>query len=173
MIEPLRDVLNNRIKTAYIASYITLVVFAYILIVKIDGGRLRSLNRTALEAGQNLRTLQMLAQYRTYIAQFNSHFAADKGASSLIETVTDAARKESITLSLIRPVEGGIKSGYRKIGVLAEGRAPYYNIVRFLADLENRETFIAIEEFNLSSEAGEGARNAVFKLTAACLGAEQ
>lgn len=162
MTDLLKNVLNDRTKTAYIASFAVLGLFAYILIIKIDVGNLHRLNRAGLDLSHNLNTLKAISQHRACIAQFNSQLTADKEATSLVDIVSDAANKESIALSLVKPVETGIVSGYKKISVLAEGKARYRNIVRFVADLENNEKLIIIEEFGLISETGAEALGSNF-----------
>lgn len=186
--QTIKNILSDKMKVANIAAFSVLGIFAYLLLVQHDIGGFYKLNARNGEVSQNLAILKTIAQYKNYVSQFNSNFAMGKGTSSLVNVVTDMARKESVTLSLVRPMESASIAGYKKIGVIVEGRAPYYNMLRFVADLEASEKLIVIEGFSFVSEplaagsitaqgkepsVSKDIRMAVFKLTASSFNAEK
>ena len=175
----IKKILNDRLKVFYIACALFLSIFSYLIIVRYDINNFYKTANSLREADYNLGVLKAIAQYKDYIKQFNSQFAVDNGANWLIDVISRAAAKESITLDLVRPLDSRIVSGYKNISIGVEGRAPYHNLTRFVADLENNERYVLIEDFSFASErsladsSAGGQVVAAFKLVATCFTAER
>lgn len=170
-IAGLKDLLNDKLKLFNLIVIFAIGLFAYVLIVGFDIGIAQKNSNRIQVLGENLATVRELVQQKDYAKKFNPKFSVERGANWLIETIDNTAAKEGVTIDLVRPMEIRILSGYKNIGVMAEGRGAYYDIVRFLADLENSEKHIAIEEFTLTAEKNPGqtqTKGAVFKLIATC-----
>lgn len=149
----LKKILQDKIKLAYIVSFLVLIIFAFLLLVKGDMGKIYSSKGLNLEVSDNLDTLKTIAEYKEYINEFDSKFTVSgKSTNWLIETVTGIANAKSVPLRLVRPLENTAFSNYKTISVLMEGNAPYHNIANFISSLENNEKYIVIEKFELKAQ---------------------
>lgn len=158
----LKDIRHDVVKMAYIISLPVLALFAYILIVKIDIGDIIRLRQTYEEAGENLRLSQKIAEYRTFVNEFNSVYTANKDTNWLIEVLNKLAAKESIVFDAIRPSPLTTIAEYRIIRVMLEGQAPYIDILKFINALENYEKCLFIEELQLFSKEERPDYNRIF-----------
>ena len=147
-----KKILENKVKVTYIVSFLILGILAFILLFKIDMGKFHNTKRALKEVTENLDTLKIIVEDRTYISEFDSKFTVSrKNTNWLIETVSDIANAKSVPLRLVRPLESTAFSGYKTISVLMEGNAPYHNIAEFISSLENNDKYIVIENFELGA----------------------
>ena len=152
-LQKLKDILKDKVKVAYIASFTALGIFACLLLIRIDLGNHNRLRRSLQETNENLDIVKTVAEYRIHINEFNSLFAVvEKDANWLIGIITDVAKEKSVPLNLVKPLEGVVSSGYKKISVLVEGRAPYHDMANFISGLENNEKYLIIEEFEFKTK---------------------
>lgn len=160
----LKDILNDRMKVAYAVTFIVLGLFAYFLLVRVDIGNLYRGERHLKELNDNLNMLRAFAVYKDYINEFDTKFAVhEKGIEWLMEIVSESAKKKSVLLELVKPLEGASLFGYKKASVLVEGEAPYHEMAYFISDLENNEKYIFIEKFELDTRGKARLRRSYAK----------
>ena len=143
---------DNKLKRAYAVSFAFLGVFAYLLLVRNDLGKLSELQGSFNEVRGNLHILKTIAEDKTYVNEFDAKAAVNKDINALIEIITAIAKEKSIAIILVKPIGTNIVSGYKKISVLVEGKAPYYNVADFVSGVENSGQYLFIEEFELRGE---------------------
>ncbi len=155
----IKKLLEDRIKLYYTISFFLLGTFAFFLLVKHDMGSFFTSGRSMRETRENMNTLQRTAAFRSYTYQFDQQFSEPSESGSLIEIVTDMAKKEGITLDVVKPLETNLVSGYRKVRVLAEASVPYTTLLSFLDSIEKHKKYIYIEHLDVAaggSELGSG-----------------
>lgn len=151
-ISKIKNILKDKVKTAYVAAFALLALLAFILIGKHDIGNFFRLSGESREAEHNLTTLKRSADYKIFLSDFKKQFAAGNGTGWLMEVVTDFARKDNVAIEFLRPWDTNFIRGTRVIRVMAEGRAPYANMMRFLGRLENYEKFLYVEDLSITAE---------------------
>lgn len=188
----LQEILEDKVKVAYIGTFLFLGLFAYLLILQHDVGLFLKLRNTFRNEENNLLTAQTISGQGYCIDLFNKKYNIENGLTAqwLIEIITNTAEETAVSLIVVRPIESQVNSGYHTIRVLIEGMASYRGMSNFVSRLENNEKSIIIEEVSftckdiyspeeeldvsyretleeeVSSYAGRLAR---FKLIAACL----
>ncbi len=153
----IKNILKDKVKTAYMVVFAILIIFAYLIIIRVDLAKFSILKNEALEKEENLRILATIDNSKKTIEKFNNELSVDKDPYSLLGLITENAKKELITLDFVRPIESITLSGYRKISILVEGRASYHNIGRFILALETGDKYLIVEELQMRSHGGAQA----------------
>lgn len=152
----IKNILNDRIKLSYMIAVSVLAVFAYILLIKIDGGNFARLGSAIREVNDNLIILQDISGYKAYLSEFDSNFVTDKDANWLIDILTKFAADTDVRIDSLKPVSGAAISDYRVRSINAEGEASYPNLLRFIRKIENYKLGLFVERLSMTKGSVEG-----------------
>ncbi|MBL7157738.1 MAG: hypothetical protein ISS92_06255 [Candidatus Omnitrophica bacterium] len=148
-IAGLKNILKDKIKMAYLISFLALGIGAYFLLLKHDLGIFYKSQKTVYNSNKNLEALKKIERYTKYTDKFNSNFAVEKNAYKLIEIITKSAKNRSVILDEVKPIESGAIAGYLKISIAIKGKASYNNVARFISDLEASDKLLITEELSM------------------------
>lgn len=146
----MKTLLEDKIKFSYMVAATILGFFAFFLLIKHDIGGFSSLEQQIIDAHNNMKLLDSMAEYKQYIGQFNSQFSESKGANWLVELLTNFSKDENITLGTIKPLETRTVADYKIVRITADGTATYQNLLRLVKTLEGYKKYILIEQLSVS-----------------------
>jgi len=152
----IKNILSDRVKLSHVIAFSILAVFAYILLVKIDGGNFARIDSALRKVNENLVILRYASGYKAYLSEFDSNYVTDKDANWLIDILTNLAADADVRINSLKPVSGAAISDYRIRSVSAEGEASYNNLLRFIRKIENYEMRLFIERLTMAKEPGAG-----------------
>ncbi|NQU95125.1 MAG: hypothetical protein HQ549_02685 [Candidatus Omnitrophica bacterium] len=151
-IASLKNILKDKIKMAYLISFLTLGIVAYFLLMRHDLGTFYKSQKTIYNSNKNLKALKKIEKYTKYSNKFNSEFAVEKNAYKLIEIITKSAKNRSVVLDEVKPIESGAVEGHLKISIAIEGMASYNNVAHFISDLEASDKLLITEELSMRAD---------------------
>ncbi|MDD5438613.1 MAG: hypothetical protein PHS37_00305 [Candidatus Omnitrophica bacterium] len=149
----IKEILNDKIKRAYIISVVVLAVIAWQLFLRVDVSTITALTHTRDTLNGNLDIIKNIIQTKRYIGDFDANYIVKKEQNAVIQVITELSKEANVTLDLVQPDERPFVAGrYRGLSIEVIGSGSYQAVTNFISIIENNPDYFIIAYCDLSAE---------------------